>query len=125
MTKRDPQRVAEGMATRMVDDVAKRSRRNIHFQVLAASKVEPIPTRPYVRRVRIEPPFPSMWQYRNARGATYHKSQTDEAAAWVKTALLAGYTVRCSVRKRGWYSGRGLQDGLADYWDAGETQRRS
>jgi hypothetical protein len=85
----------------------KRSRRNIHFQVVLEGETVFCPTTRLYRTTYREPRFPIMWRRKNVRGVTYRKDRTEEAAAWVRTALMAGYIVHCA-RKRGWYSGRGL-----------------
>jgi hypothetical protein len=117
------EQLADSMAKRMVAYAAKRSQRNIHFQVILAHTLERLPTRPYCRKVYCEPSFPTMWKDFNARGVTYHrKDQTEEAAAWVKTALLAGYTVFWGTRKHGCFGGHALKDGPSIWWDIDDPQ---
>lgn len=71
--------------------------RNLHFSVLVD----------YIG----EPPFQFMWQYKNVRGATFTKADRDAAVQWIKTAMLAGYTVFHNFGKRGGGQGRGLEHG--------------
>jgi hypothetical protein len=56
-------------------------------------------------------PFPRHWNYKNTTGVTFGRADVDAARAWVKQALLAGFTVFYSNRKHGW--GRGAVSKMA------------
>jgi hypothetical protein len=56
-------------------------------------------------------PFEWHWQRKNIRGVVFELDECEAAEAWIRRALLAGYTVFRSFNKSsGWSAGRGLKD---------------
>lgn len=51
------------------------------------------------------------WRRKNHFGATFERSQKQEAIAWITAALAAGYTTFFSTRKSGWGTGNKLAGG--------------
>ena len=101
--------VAERIAFRLVENTNAYVRR--HFFVIDERK--PVP-------------FATHWRYKNLGGVTFARKEASEARAWVMQALLAGFTVFYSHRKRYGGAGRGLdqvysEDGL---WLWRELKRR-
>lgn len=54
--------------------------------------------------------FEWQWQRKNIRGVTFELDDLEQAEAWVKRAMLAGYQVFTSSTKSGEWGGRGLGD---------------
>jgi hypothetical protein len=57
-------------------------------------------------------PFPTQWRHKNTSGVTFKRDEITEAEAWVKQALLAGFTVFYSSTKGTWGAGRSLAHGI-------------
>jgi hypothetical protein len=56
-------------------------------------------------------PFPTHWRRKNTSGVTFRRQDAAAAQAWVKQALLAGFTVFHARTKNGLWAGQGLKDG--------------
>ena len=87
--------IAKQIARKMVTDAwAKR----MNYCVISKGRREP-------------PPFPTQWRDKNTFGVKFDvKVDRAAAEAWIVTALLDGYTVFHSSRRRGGFGGRSMPD---------------
>lgn len=128
-TEPDDQAMARRIAKRLVQNAKGSRARNLHFSVLSHSPPIDMEGRTFEevtksgREARRQPPpFPFHWKHKNIFGVTFGRDQIDEAGAWVRTALLAGYSVFWSRTKRVPGFGHGLENGDYDE-DIEEAER--